>query len=47
MAGEMIMVTGPMRFNDYTAQFSPDRYQFATGLGFLKYVGRSTFDPYP
>jgi len=38
MAGEMIMVTGPMRFNDYTVQFSPDRYQFATGLDKLFYL---------
>jgi hypothetical protein len=28
MVGEMIMVTGPMRFNNHTAQFSPDRYHF-------------------
>jgi hypothetical protein len=44
MAGEMTIVAGQMKFNDYSAQFPPDRYQFATGPGFLKYVDSSAFD---
>jgi hypothetical protein len=42
MAGEMTIVAGPMRFNDYTAKFSPDRYQFAIGLDkFINLSNRS------